>query len=267
MAVPLFAIGFPNLLAANGVTVSGGSWLPAAPVTNVATWPLSEDARSTDSLVASTVIDIDHGVAKSAQALVIMRHGLSASATVRWTRGTTPGGSDVADSGAVAAWAFSPRSGSPGQLYDAQVVLAGATSARYERILIDDTGNAYVSIGRVMICPLLAPAYGAAYGLRDSHVERSVVGRGQSGAAWPDPQTRARAVTFTLPAATLAEGDALHEMEQIEGTTAEVAYLPYGDSPERRQRYGFVGLLRELSGLEYPAWRMRSKAVAIEQRM
>lgn len=240
MAVPSFAIGFPNLLTRAGISVGGGDWLPTAPAENVATWPLAEDARTADALTASTVIDIDHGSAQAAQALLIVRHNLSAAATVRWTRGTTVGGTEVADSGAVSAWRFTPRSTGAGALYDVQVVLSASSSARHERIAITDTGNAagYVSIGRVMICPLIAPQYAASYGLRDGHTEASTVAKGKSGAAWPDEQARLRNASFALPALTLTEGDALHEMEQVEGTTREVAYLPYGDDPARRQRYG-----------------------------
>lgn len=268
MAVPTFALGFPNWLDIEGINIGGGEWLPAAQAANVATWPLAENAQTADVAPASTVIDINHFVPRAAQALIICRHNLSATATVRWTRGTTLGGAEVADSGAVSAWRFTPRSTGAGALYDVQVVMQASSSAQYDRIAITDTANpsSYVSIGRVMICPLIAPEYAASYGLRDGHTEASTVAKGKSGAAWPDEQDRLRTTSFALPALTLAEGDALHEMEQVEGTTREVAYLPYGDDPARRQRYGFTGLLRELSGLEYPHWRRRSRAFQIDQR-
>lgn len=264
---PSFALGYGNLLS-SVVSIGGGSWLPTAPAANVATWPLAEDARSADALTSSTIIDIDYGTARTAQALVICRHNLSAGATLRWTRGTTVGGSEVADSGSLSAWHFAPRSHNAGMLYDVQVVLASPSAARYERIAISDTGNTdgYLSIGRVMVCPLLAPEYAASYGLRDGHLEGSTVGKGRSGATWPDTQSRLRTTSFALPALSLAEADLLHEIEQVEGTTAEVAYLPYGEDSARRQRFGFVGLLRELSGLEYPHWRRRGRAVQIDQR-
>jgi hypothetical protein len=263
------ALAFPNLLETAAPTLAGGSWSTSAPVALVATWPLAETARSTNALAASTQIEVTWGASTpTAQVLCLMAHNLSAAATVRWVRRATPGGATVADSGAVPAWAFTPRT-LDGHAYCVTVLQAAAVSAGHETIEIVDAGNAagFVEVGRLFIAPLFVPTYGPAYGLRDSVADLSTVTKAESGADWPTVRRRQRSVAFTLPWLTPEEGDSAHELEHIEGTTGEVAWIPDRADPARRQRYGFVGRLRELSGLEYPAWRMRSKAFAIEQRI
>lgn len=263
------ALAFPNLLETARPTLAGGSWADAAPVSRLATWPLADTARSTSALASSTQIELTWGAsAPVAQVLCLLAHNLSAAATVRWVRSATPGGATVSDSGPAAAWAFAPRE-RDGHAYCVMVLQTAAVAAVHETIEIVDDGNAdgYIEIGRLFIGPLVSPMYGPAYGLRDSVADLSTVTRAESGADWPTVRRRQRSVTFTMPWLTLAEGDALHELERTDGTTGEVAWLPDYADPARRQRYGFVGRLRELSGLEYPAWRMRSKAFSIEQRM
>jgi hypothetical protein len=258
-------LGYGNRIGS--ATITGGSWLAGAPASNVGTWPLAETARSNSALTTSTKLRINHGAAVAARVLVLARHNLSAAATVRWMRGTTAGGSDVADSGAINAWSFSPRA-YDGAVYDVQLIQATQTSAQYDEIEIADTGNAagYVELGRVFIGPAFAPAIGPSYGLRDGHSDLSTVGRAHSGAQWVAPSRRLRTAAFTLPYLSLAEGGDLHQMEQIEGLTGEVAYLPHVSKPAMRQQYGFVGLSRELSGIEYPYFRAQAKALSIEQR-
>lgn len=260
-----FLLAFPNRI--DDATITGGSWIAGAPVTNVGTWALAETARSTNALTTSTKIRINHGAAVTARALVLMRHNLSSAATVRWMRGTTGGGSDVADSGTVNAWRFTPRA-YDGAVYDVQVVQTSQTSAQYDEIEIVDTGNAagYIEIGRVFVGPAFAPTYNPNYGLVDGHEDLSVIGRAHSGAQWPAASRRLRKVQFEMTALTLAEGATMHEMEQIEGTTGEVAHLPHIDIPGDMQRYGFVGLLQELSGIQYPRWEARGRAFSISQR-
>ncbi len=260
-----FLIGFPNRI--DSATITGGSWLAGAPVANVGTWALAETARSSNALAASTKIRINHGSAVTARVLVLMRHNLSSAATVRWMRGTTGGGSDVADSGTVDAWRFTPRS-YDGEVYDVQVVQTSQTSAQYDEIEIVDTGNAagYIEIGRVFVGPAFAPTYNPNYGLVDGHDDLSVIGQAHSGAQWPAASRRLRTARFDMEHLTLDEGDALHEMEQIEGQTGEVAYLPCTDLPGHMQRYGMVGMLQELNGILYPRWQTRSRAFAVRQR-
>ena len=247
-------------------TYSAGSW--ALPLTNLTSRRRSDVARSTDATSANTKLRIDWGSAKTARALIIPRHNVSSAGTIRWKRGTSAGGSQVDDSGAINAWRFTPRS-YDGSVYDLQVLLSAASSARYETIEIVDTANAagYIDFGRLFIGPVFAATWNPDYGLRDGHTELSKVGKAFGGAQWPYQNRRPRAVSFALNFLSFTEGDTLHEMEQIEGITGEVGYLPYSDDPARMQRYGMLGLLRDLSGIEYPRTLNRGRGFAIDQRV
>lgn len=263
-----FALGKYNLLSIESPTIAGGDWLGAAPVTNIATWPLADSARSSDLLAASTTITIDWGSAKTAQLLTLPRHNLSSTATIRWKRGTTAGASDVADSGAISVWLFTPRV-YRGDVYEVIVLQASETSARYETIEIVDTSNpdGYVDIGRAFIGPIFVPAVWQSYGAKDGHEDISVVKQAKGGADWRDRQRRRRTASFVLDMLTLAEGAILHEMEQEEGLTEEVVYLPYIDSPAEMQRYAFTGTLKELGGIEYPFANTRRRAFSMTKRL
>lgn len=263
-----FLLAFPNLITETTPTLSGGDYRTTAPRSNLLTWPLAEVARTTDAAVDSTKISIDWGSAKTARALIIPRHNVSSAGTIRWKRGTSAGGTQVADSGTINAWRFTPRS-YDGAVYDLQVLLSASSSARYETIEIVDTTNAagYIDFGRLFIAPVFAATWNPDYGLRDGHNELSKVGRAFGGAQWPNQNRRPRSVSFALNFLSLSEGDTLHEMEQIEGTTAEVGYLPYSDDAARMQRFGMLGMLRDLSGIEYPRTLNRGRGFAIEQRV
>lgn len=263
-----FLLAFPNLITETTPTLSGGSYRTTAPQSNLLTWPLAEVARTTDATSASTKISIDWGSAKTARALIIPGHNASSAGTIRWKRGSSAGGTQVDDSGTINCWRFTPRS-YDGSVYDLQVLLTAASSARYETIEIVDTANAagYLDLGRLFIGPVFAATWNPDYGLRDGHTELSKVGKAFGGAQWPYQNRRPRSVSFALNFLSLTEGDTLHEMEQIEGITGEVGYLPYSDDPARMQRYGMLGLLRELSGIEYPRTLNRGRGFAIDQRV
>lgn len=261
-------LGVPNRFT-EAATISGGSWLAAAPASNIATWPLAETAVSTNASTSSTIIKIRWtGGPRTAQLLALANHNLSLPALIRWKRGTSDGASDVADSTAVLAWRFTPRV-VDGGAYNVFVLLPAQSSAEYETIEIDDHTNAAgaISIGRVDVCPLFAPARAIDHTVRDGWADLSTIAEAESGADWPTVRRRRRLVQFTLPLLTLAEGDAAHEIDQVEGTTGEVVWLPYIEDPAQMQRYGFIGRLRELSSLEYPGYRRRAKGYSLLQRV
>lgn len=263
-----FALGRYNLLSLYSPTIGGGSWLSDAPASNIGTWPLAETARSTNASTGSTTLAVNWGSAKTAQVLAIQRHNLSSAATIRWKRGSTAGGSDVADSGALPVWLFTPRV-YRGDVYEAIVIQASETSAQYETIEIVDTGNpaGYVELGRGFFGPLFVPTVWQSYGAKDGREDLSVVKQAKGGADWRDRQRRRKTASFVLDQLTLAEGAILHEMEGEEGLTEEVVYLPYIDTPAEMQRYAFTGLLRELSGVEFPYFNTRRRAFTMAQRL
>jgi len=78
---------------------------------------------------------------------------------------------------------------------------------------------------------------------------------------------RPRWVQFELQALNIAEGDQAHEMEAALGITEEILYVPDSANAAKTQRYGFLGNIRELAGLEYPFQDLRSKAFRIDQKL
>lgn len=253
----MIGIGYPNLLTAS-TTVTGGSWNASLPVTNVRTTELSRVARSSDATTGSTVLTIDHGSAVTARAVALVAHNLSANATVQWKRGTTSGAADVADSTALDAWAITPKV-RDGRAHNVIIVMSAATSARYDTLAIADTGNAdgYVEIGAVMVCPIQAPTYNASYGLQDELIAVGSVERSPAGALWANAQRTLRAVSMVLEASPLAEADEWHETMRCASITDWVLQVRSLTDRAEQQRYGFVGVFAELSGVEYPYTRHR----------
>lgn len=245
--------------AADIATITGGSWSASFPAANVGIRSYADVARSTDDATASTKLILDHGAARSVRALAIVAHNLSSAAQIRWSRGTTSGGSDVYAGGWVNAWAFAPTT-YDGTRHAAMRVLSADTSARYDLIEIDDTANpdGYVQIGRVFLGTGVVPTINAQYGLHDSLRDLSATDRSDSGALWVTARRTLRTVSFLLPRLTIAEGDECHEMMRVCGTAQEVLYLPSCDNTAHMQRYGFLGTLDEMSPLEYAAYRARS---------
>ena len=246
----MMGLGIINL--AESATLAGGNWLAGLPVTNVATRDYAEVSRSTNDSAASTVISLDHGSAKTARVVCIGWHNLSAAATITWTRGTTAGGSDVYAGGAVNAWQIAPGA-FDGRQYAAWVV-AEATSAQHDTISITDESNpdGYVEIGYLWVGDLWTTTYGPSNGLTHGVQDFSGAERGDGGAFWSTRRRRIRNATMVLEAATPSEAAVLHDIQVYSATTEPVLYCADRGIAEDRQRYGFVGLLGELSGVEWP---------------
>lgn len=246
----MMGLGFINL--AETATLSGGDWLVSLPASNVQTRDFAEVARSTNDSAASTVIRLDHGSAKTARVVCIVGHNLSATATIAWTRGTTSGGSDVYAGAAVNAWQITP-SAFDGRQYDAWVV-ADATAARHDTISIADesNGDGYVEIGYLWVGDLWSTTYGPSNGLTHGLQDFSGAERSDGGAFWSTRRRRIRNTTMVLEAVTPSEAAVLHDLQVYSASTEPVLYCADKGIAEDRQRYGFVGLLAEMSGVEWP---------------
>jgi hypothetical protein len=261
----MIAIGYPNLIT-TATTVSGGSWRSALPLSNIRTRDYAQVARSTDAAHGSTQIRIDHGATVTAQVLYLDGHNLSAGAQVRWSRGTTLGGAEVAQIGLRDAWQITPLV-RDGRDHGVMMLLPQATTARYDLIEIQDASNAagYVDIARVAIAPLITPTYGPSYGLQDRLSPLSSVERATGGALWLQRRRVLREVSLVLPALALSSGDELHELQRAADITDEVVYIPDTGDTAAQQRYGMLGTLAELSPVEYPYYRTRKLPLRITQ--
>lgn len=255
-------LGYGNLI--ESATLSGGAWTTAYPRSNVATRALAQRARTSTDATTDTKLIVDHGSAATARVLCIAAHNLSAGATVRWARGTTSGGADVADTGAVDAWHLTPVDGGAFQVLLWQGV---DTSARYDLIEIDDTTNpdGYVEIGRVFVGPAVQPTYNPIYGLQDSITDLSTASAAESGARWVAERRTLRGVSLVLEALELGTADVLHEVQRSHGSTGEVVYVPDTQVRANAQRYGFIGYASEMSALEYPYYRWRRLPLKLQE--
>lgn len=261
----MIGLNVTNLAAT--ATLSGGSWLAAAPVTNLATRDAADTARSTNANNSSTRIIVDHGAAVTRRVMDLREHNISSGATIRWSVGTSSGGNEVATTGTINAWQFTPRA-FDGRDHGLIFVLPADATGRYDYIEIFDSSNAdgYVEIAQLGIGPIdFVPSYNAAYGLKDGFVSFGGKERSSGGTLWTDQQRIARNVSFVLEAIDLDNGDSLHELERYVGTTEQVLYLPDLHDAAAIQRYGMRGTLDELSALDYPYYRLRSMPLRITQ--
>ena len=144
----MIGLNVTNLAAT--ATLSGGSWLAAAPVTNLATRDAADTARSTNANNSSTRIIVDHGAAVTRRVMDLREHNISSGATIRWSVGTSSGGNEVATTGTINAWQFTPRA-FDGRDHGLIFVLPADATGRYDYIEIFDSSNAdgYVEIAQL----------------------------------------------------------------------------------------------------------------------
>lgn len=254
-------LAWPNRIT-TADTFSGGSWAAALPASNVAAPGWTDVARSSDALAASTQFRVDHGAAVSARVLILTGHNLSSAAQVRWSRGTSSGGNDVAVTGLSNAWQITPSS-YDGRIYPVVMVASAQTSARHELVEIVDTGNAagYVELAQAFIGPLVLSEVYALAGLRESLLPLSRAERSDGGNRWPTRRPSLRTMQMGL-SVTDADADALRDWLAHAGIDDDVGYLPDLDSAARCQRYGMVMTLDRLEPFEAPDYGMRRLQIA-----
>lgn len=261
----MIGLSVTNLAAS--ATLSGGSWLAAAPVTNLTTREPADTARSTNANNSSTRIIVDHGAAVTRRVLDLREHNISSGATIRWSVGTTSGGNEVATTGTINAWQFAPRA-YDGRDHGLIFVLPADATGRYDYIEIFDSSNAdgYVEIAQLGIGPIdFVPAYNASAGLKHGLVSLSGRERSSGGTLWTDEQRVIRFASFVLDGMTPAKGNDLHELERYVGTTKQVVYLPSLTDAAEIQRHGMRGTVEEMSALDYPYARGRSMPLRVTQ--
>lgn len=260
------ALGFRNRMNAGGVTLSGGSWSSALPLTNMLTTDRSEVARSSDAATASTQFRVDFGQTRALRAVALQNHNLSQAATWRITLGTTAGGTEVYNGAGQAAW-FLPFAGPEewednnwwgisqdeytGHPHLALQLLSSTLNARYMDVFITDTANAagYVQFGRIYAGELWQPAYNMVYGAEYSHEDASTVERTVGGGVVADRQRATRTANITFDLLSDTERSWAYEIQRRARTTEEVLWLPDPTDYQLCQRHGFLGTLKSMSPL------------------
>lgn len=262
-------IGYLNRIDSATLSCPGSAFSGSYPLTNIQDRILANVARSANADEANTIIDIDHGSAKSDRVLWVHGHNLSASATFVVERGTTLGGTDVYQSAELAAWPSTPLNGVyNGGDFGFGLVMPSSNTARYTRLRIINSGNAdgYVQISRIFLGPAFFPELGLTQ-LDDELNTYSTVERLEAnGTDWVYKRAPLRGVSLVFGALTYEEGSVLKEIIRIHDTSSEVVYIADRNDRERMQEDSFLGLLRELGKTDYPFWRHNGIALAIDER-
>jgi hypothetical protein len=240
---------------ADAATLSGGSWLAGAPLTNLQQRFLSRRARSTNDAEASTRVDIDLGTAAQPVRLIAFTaHNLSLEATWRITAGTSAGASDIYDSGTIQVW---PRIYLPEDLpYESENWFTGQATAadtegytpplrhiapahyraRYWRIQISDTDNpdTYVELARLWLGPLWQPLRNYDFGSSLVWEPRTVTEQSLGGVLYHDGRAPVRVLRLRLPMLDPSEawGELLDAQRRL-GTTGELWVIPDADDIAR----------------------------------
>lgn len=259
-------IGYSNLIDSATLSAPGAAWSNLAYLQNRA---LSLVATSASADAADTIIDIDHGSARTAQVVWITGHNLSSSATFVIERGTTLGGTDVYAGNELPAWAFTPLNGVySGRRYGFGDVMASANSARYTRVRILNSTNPAGSVwlSRPFIGPMFLPAISPTKLDADWQPSFSVVERTEFGADLVDSRPPLRRAGIVFGALTYDEGDQLHEIKGLHETTGEVVYVAHRHDRARMQRYGFLATFQALNKLEYPFHKHNGIALGFDER-
>jgi len=266
-----------NALLAHGnriesATLSGGSWLPAMPLTNLQDRRLGYLARSSSPAAAHTKFDVDFGGTRLFRVIALVNHNLSSTATYRIRLGLDPTFATTAgDSGTRDVWPVlfpfgtvpwgSPSwwtgriSAEEASSYTGTLVfiLPQSTNARYIRVEITDESNVdgYVQVGRMFAADAWQPTRNMVYGASIGWEPRTEVQAALSGAEYFNEKPSIRVVKFELPAMTEDEAMALaFELQRSAGTSKEVLFVWDPDDTFHAVRRQFLGRLSTLSLIE-----------------
>lgn len=244
--------GIGNINLLESATLSAGSWSTDLPLNNMKTRELADVARTTNDDASSTKFIADYGSAVSRRAAAFKFHNASSAATVTWSLGTSSGGSQTATL-TKNVWQITPTTYS-GRRNDVILILPQSYSSRYDMFEYTDTSNpdSYMEFAYGFVCDLFVPTYGIGRATSPGIVDRSGVTRARSGVPWVDAQRKLRSEAINFPALADGEGDTMHELLLVAGTSEPVLYIPDVGNHAYSQRYGGIGLLEELRGLESP---------------
>lgn len=264
------AFGFP-IYSDDSVSYTpsygSGSWEADLPLTNLKDRRLSLKARSTNDDAASTLFDVDLGVARSVGLIALAGHNISAGATWQITGGTSSGGNQVYDSGPLnMTFSAATAEDRVGIDFAAVHIPASAQSARYWRIAITDTSNAdgYVEIGRCIIAGKVVPTVNMAPGAHMPLEDDTIRTITDGSSAVYDAKPVRRVATFMLDHQTESESfGSFWKMQRLLGRSGQVFFcFDTADTTYMHER-SFLGVLAELNGLQYP-WVDRRQATAFK---
>lgn len=260
-------IMFGMINRADAATLSGGSYQPGLPRTNLQESNLAFPARTVDALTTSTRVDIDYGNSDTVcRVFWINGHNLSTAATYRLTgSNVSASGTEGYDSGTVDAWPaiyslfdldFEELNWWTGQPTEEEAALYGLPIfvdlganylLQYWRLQITDTGNAdgYVELTRLWMGPVWQPRhqYTPGAGLGWEPRDRAVESRG--GQRYAERLTPRRVFSIKLEGLNDMEafGRAL-DMQRVVGSEGEVLVVPEPDDTANWHRRCMLARVR-----------------------
>jgi hypothetical protein len=216
-----------------------------------------------------------------------MKYNFTPQATYQVIGGTTPGASDVYDSGVENVWQriyqytdldFEEENWWTGQISNTEAALypgkllhdmAGNYSARYWRIQFSDTANAdgYVQVGRLWMGPVWSPArqsysYGATLGWEPR--DRAAVSR--SGRRYSERNSAARVFEFQLESMGDAEAfGRVLDMRRLLGSEGQLLVIPDPDDTAQRHRRDILARIRRHSGVRQTFLDLQQTAFELEE--
>lgn len=256
-------------------TLSGGSWLTAAPLSNLQDKLLTHVARSSNALAASTLVQIDLGAAVAVRVISLCAHNISTGGTVR-VRGFSDAGYTTmvtgADSGTLNAWtAEAIAAGITNYPKNYTFVFTSAKTARYWKIEVVDTSNAagFVEIGRAWVGAAdFEPAVSVSYGASLGYEARDVIEESLGGVIWGEKRTPRRVLSATFNTLTSAEKRAALVMQKTLTTTDEVLWITNGTATADDMLFeAFPAFIRKASPLQYPYYNNHEMPIEIIERV
>jgi hypothetical protein len=267
--------------------LSGGDWEAALPLSNLQNRLQSAAARSVDLLSASTQFDVDLGASPPPVRLVaLIRHNCAPSATWRLTAGTTPGGSDIYDSGTLNVWpaVYLPEdlewednnwwlgtiSAAEAANYPISLIFDTGQNrnAQYWRFSFSDATNAagYLQFGRLWMGPVWSPTRTYKLGASLVWEPRSTEERSLGGVLFFDEQPPARVFSFDLGSLTNIEAwGQMLELQREARNDGEVLLIADPDDAQRGFKRNFLGRLRRADPLAQVAFGYQSTGFEIEE--
>lgn len=268
--------------------LSGGSWLPSLPLTNLQTRQVQQVARSANTLASSTQFTVNFSSPKSIDCIALVVHNLSASAKVRVTAASSPSfSSPEYASDWIDAWPAGVIPVSSLEWEDDNFWLGTMTeearagynspflhllpAAQYLanwKIEVSDTANpnGYVHIGRLFMAKKWQPEYNMVYGASLGYEDPTEVATSLTGAEYFDPRGKYRIHNFSLDALSSSEANAeVLEMQRIAGTSAEILIVPDADDTLTFIQRSFVGRLQSISPVSQPHFDRYSTTIEIKE--
>ncbi len=257
-------IGTPNWVSSTyyPVTLSGGSWLPSCPISNLSTRYFAQVARSTSTALADTQVVVDLGKARAVRVVMIPRHNLSRSARYRIVAATAADfTTTIADTDWQPVWPrLYPYGSLPyghpswwsGTATDEEVaatsvpllhIFQASVMSRYWRLEIDDRTNqyGYIDLSNLYITAAIQPSINMDWGVKNGWSGENRAEESLNGAVWPLEGPRKRTATFVLSG--LSESEAYkqyYKLGQQAGYSDHIIYIYDPDDVVYRTERTFV---------------------------